>query len=289
MMLVLLSGLFIKGLSIAKSYALYYDELILKENANRFSVRSMATLELPQSSKSTIALAGGAFIIALWCTISMENASVWLFVLALAISGFVGDLFTGLAHFGFDYVFPEKMPILGPIAKEFREHHDSPTLDPSDYVVNLTKGAYASLPLSIVTVVLIATSSGSWLSFLCTATFLGMSFWAFFFHQIHSYAHMGACVSPDDFKASVQRISRLPTLEEKRREFEKLFDAAPIPPVIRLLQKSRIILNPEMHNLHHISFESDFSSVNGWSDPLINWILGPLARRLKARSEAADA
>ena len=44
-------------------------------------------------------------------------------------SGFLGDLFTGFAHFGFDYVFPDKMPILGPVAKEFRQHHDRPTLD----------------------------------------------------------------------------------------------------------------------------------------------------------------
>jgi hypothetical protein len=56
------------------------------------------------------------------------------------VSGFLADLLTGLMHFGFDYVFPDWMPIFGPIAKEFREHHEEPTLDPSAYVVNSPRG-----------------------------------------------------------------------------------------------------------------------------------------------------
>jgi hypothetical protein len=30
-----------------------------------------------------------------------------------------------------------------------------------------------------------------------------------------------------------------------------------------------------------MGFEADFSSVNGWSDPLLNPVLGPIARRRK--------
>jgi len=46
-----------------------------------------------------------------------------------AEGGHLSDLFTGLPHFSFDYVFLEKMPIMGPMAKEFREHHNFPDLD----------------------------------------------------------------------------------------------------------------------------------------------------------------
>lgn len=60
----------------------------------------------------------------------------------------------------------------------------------------------------------------------------------------------------------------------------------PIPPVIRLLQRCHLILNPGMHNLHHLAFETDFCSVNGWSDPVINWILRPIARHYKIQRPA---
>ena len=56
---------------------------------------------------------------------------------------------------------------------------------------------------------------------------------------------------------------------------------------MRLLQRCRLILSPERHNLHHTHFEADFSSVNGWSDPLLNIVLKPLARRYKARQASA--
>lgn len=246
----------------------------------------MSVLELPKSSKPTIAFALIALAIALYRVCAHDGANPWLGVAAFLLSGFIGDLFTGFAHFGFDYIFPEDMPILGPVAKEFREHHDCPTLDPTDYVVNFTKGAYCSLPLSLIVIALASPHHG-WISFLAIATLLGMSFWAFFFHQIHSYAHMGSSLSPDEFKQRVAMIGRLPTEAEQKREFARLFETVPIPPAVRFLQRCRLILNPATHNLHHIQFESDFSSVNGWSDPVSNLILRPISRRLKARAAQA--
>lgn len=249
----------------------------------------MSTLELPKSSKPTVIVAIAAFGVALALVAAHDGRSAWLALIAFFLSGFVGDMFTGFAHFGFDYVFPDKMPILGPIAKEFREHHDGPTLDPRDYVVNFTKGGYASLPLSLITCALGLSLDQNSVSFLLVATFLGLSLWAFFFHQIHSYAHMGSRLPPEEFTRRVAEISRLPNQDEQIREFEQLFETVPIPPIIRVLQRCRLILNPAVHNLHHISFETDFSSVNGWSDPVSNLILRPIARRLKARAENAHA
>jgi hypothetical protein len=249
----------------------------------------MSTLELPKSSKTAVVVSIAAFAIACACVASHGGRNPWLVLVASFVSGFVGDLFTGFAHFGFDYVFPESMPILGPIAKEFREHHDCPTLDPKDYVVNFTKGGYASLPLSLAAVILAETLPVDRTSFLIVATLLGLSLWALFFHQIHSYAHMGSCLSPDEFKSRVTQISQLPTQAAQIQEFERLFETVPIPPVIRFLQRCRLILNPRKHNLHHISFETDFSSVNGWSDPFANLMLRPIARRMKARSQEFQA
>jgi len=55
-----------------------------------------------------------------------------------------------------------------------------------------------------------------------------------------------------------------------------------IPRFVRVLQRCGLFLRPEIHWRHHASFESDFSSVNGWSDPMTNWIFGLIARRKKA-------
>ena len=56
-----------------------------------------------------------------------------------------------------------------------------------------------------------------------------------------------------------------------------------IPPLVRFLQILGLFLRPEVHWRHHINFETDFSSLNGWSDPLMNLIYAPIARRKKLR------
>ncbi len=243
----------------------------------------MSTLALPARAKPVIALAISLLVIAIYQTCQHPAAGVLLTVLALLLSGFVADAFTGLAHFGFDYVFPHDTPVLGPIAFEFNEHHAEPTLDPSSYVENFTKGAYASLPVSLIVLLLLNTTGGSGLSFFLVTSLLGMAIWALFFHQIHAYAHMGSTLSPEVFKERMRQIGNLASVSEQRRELEELFATVPIPRPVRLLQKCRLILSPERHNLHHLDFESDFSSVNGWSDPVLNLFLGPIARRYKLR------
>jgi len=248
----------------------------------------MSALALPKSSKPAIVLAVIAFAAALWSVSMQGGRNPWLAIAAFPASGFLADLFTAMAHFGFDYVFPEDMPILGPVAAEFRQHHQFPTLDPKDYVVNLSKGAYCCLPLAVIVFVLGFVVPQGPAAFFVLSVLLGMSFWAFFFHQIHSYAHMGACLSPDEFKSRVALIGRLPSKKAQIQEFGKLFETVPIPPAIRFLQRCRIILNPEIHNLHHVSFETDFSSVNGWADPVVNVILRPIAQRLKEKAQTVQ-
>jgi hypothetical protein len=240
-------------------------------------------MELPQASKPIIVVTVLAQIVAIYLAARHPNATLWLAVVAFLVSGFLADLLTGLMHFGFDYVFPEWLPILGPIAKEFREHHEEPTLDPSAYVVNFTKGSYGSLLAAVLVSILCFALPANAISFFAIATLMGICVWAFFFHQIHSYAHMGSHLLPEDFNRRVREIARLPTKRERTREFNRLFETVPIPPIIRFMQRCHLILNPGTHNLHHLAFETDFSSVNGWSDPVMNWILKPAARRYKAK------
>jgi hypothetical protein len=241
----------------------------------------MGVVTLPARAKPLIALSA-ALIPALAAVLSRHpHASVILASLALAVSGYVADAFTGVAHFAFDYVLPYHVPVFGPIAREFNEHHEEPTLDPSNYVENFTKGAYASLLAAALAFLLWAVLPKTALAFFFEVVATGLALWALFFHQIHSYAHVGSKLQPEAFNKKVAEIAQMKSESEQMRAFGALFATVPIPGPIRVLQRRRLILCPERHNLHHLSFEKNFSSVNGWSDPLLNLFLGPLARAYK--------
>jgi hypothetical protein len=242
---------------------------------------SGATFALPTKSKTMVFTCIALQIGATYLLVSHAHRSAILFILAFLVSGFVTDLVTGLAHFSFDYLWPPNAPVFGPIAQEFLDHHGDPTLDPSALTENFTRGAYGALPFVlgtwIIATVMVETPS----SFFLAALLMGISLWGLAFHQIHSYTHMGSKLSPASFNKAVIRICGMPTAQ-RRKEFGELFALVGIPRWIRVLQRCRLFLRPEVHWQHHISFESDFSSVNGWSDPLMNLIYGPIARRKKA-------
>ena len=247
----------------------------------------MKVLTLPHANRSVVftcfvCQAAAASVVA-----GHAGRNVVLSVIAFFIGGFVTDWISGLAHFGFDYVWPPNMPILGPIAVDFRGHHERPGLDPSAVLVNLTKGGYGALPIAVLTWVVATRSAGTSSAFLVNASLLATSLWMLGFHQIHSYAHMGKTIPAEEFNRSVGQIVQLPSRQQQREEFKKLFAAAGIPPVVRWLQRCGLFLRPEVHWRHHHTFESDFSSVNGWSDPLMNLIYGPIARRAKAKEGSA--
>jgi hypothetical protein len=211
------------------------------------------------------------------------DVGVFGFVAALAISGLLADAITALAHFSFDYIFPYNFPIFGPIAQGFNEHHDEPSLDPKDKIENFTLGAYGSCAISVISLAFILFGDHGPVSSFATTLLLFLAIWGLLFHHLHSYAHMGSVLDPQLFNREIERISILESNRERKAALRALFDSVPIPPFIRILQRLRLTLEPGRHNLHHMHFESDFSSVNGWSDPLLNPVLGPAARYFKAK------
>jgi hypothetical protein len=247
---------------------------------------AMAVLTLPQSSRAIVFSCLATQILALYVVAQHPHRNLWLCVIAFFAGGFLTDLISGLFHFSFDYVWPPRAPIMGPISVEFRQHHDEPTLDPSAVVSNLTRGAYGALPIAIVAWIVLKTTADNAASFLMVATLMWTSLWMLGFHQIHSYAHMGSTLSPEEFNQAVVNINRLSSRRQQKEEFARLFETVGIPPVIRRLQRCRLFLRPEVHWRHHISFETDFSSVNGWSDPLMNLLYKPIARRKKVERSA---
>jgi hypothetical protein len=243
----------------------------------------MSGLKLPEESRAAILFAVLMLLLNLYVLAHHDHASLFLVIMAFLISGFVADAFTAVAHFGFDHVLPFDLPLIGPAAFEFNQHHDEPTLDPSTYGPNLTKGSYVSIPLSILLLVLMGIAPETSFWFVVKASFWGITVWAFFFHQIHAYAHMGSSLPADVFKERVEEIGRMGNRRAQRLALAELFKTVPIPPPIRVLQRCGLILSPEKHNIHHTHFETDFSSINGWSDPFLNPLLRPLARRYKTQ------
>ncbi len=245
----------------------------------------MSAVKLPRVSKFVIVGCGVAQLVCVAALLHHEHASALAFLSAIIISAFITDLISGVAHFTFDYVWSDDTPILGPISVEFRQHHDRPILHSSDIWNNFTKGAYASLPILLLTITLMVLIESSPINFFILMTLLMASIWMMAFHQVHTYSHMGNLRTASDFSRSLADIKKLPKVEQKL-EIRKLFDFDNIPRWIRLLQRFRIILRPEIHWLHHQSYESDFSSLNGWSDPLMNLIYRPLSRRRKTALHA---
>ncbi len=211
------------------------------------------------------------------------NITFLAVIAALVISGLLADAITALAHFSFDYIFPYDFPIFGPIAKGFNDHHDEPRLDPKDKIENFTLGAYGSCAVSAVSLAVILLGGHGPVSSFVTTLLLFLAVWGLLFHHLHSYAHMGSMLDPHMFNREIERISILESKRERKAALRALFDGVPIPRFIRILQRLRLTLEPGRHNLHHTHFESDFSSVNGWSDPLLNPLLGPAARYFKAK------
>ena len=211
------------------------------------------------------------------------NVALLGFVAALVISAFLADAITALAHFSFDYIFPYDFPIFGPIAEGFNEHHDEPSLDPKDEVENFTLGAYGSCAISVVSLAFILFGDHGPISSFVILLLLFLAIWGLLFHHLHSYAHMGSMLDARLFNSEIRLIATIEDNREQKAALRALFDTVPIPRFIKVLQRLRLTLEPGRHNLHHIHFESDFSSVNGWSDPFLNPVLGPAARYFKAR------
>lgn len=255
-----------------------------KGNIEKKDAYAMKVLALPEKSNTIVIACLVIQALAIYCVITDANRRLWILVTAFIFSGFLTDLVSGLAHLSFDYIWPPATPILGPIAIEFRQHHEGPTLDPSNLMANLSRGAYVALPVALLGLIVSELWTRTILSFFAVTSLVAASAWIIGFHQIHSYAHMGQRIHPDEFNLAVAKAALLPAGRQKA-ELARLFETAGIPWLVRFLQRSRIFIRPEIHWQHHISFERDFSSINGWSDSMMN----PLYQRrvLSCRRKAA--
>lgn len=157
--------------------------------------------------------------------------------LSIVLAAFIGyvfaDLASGFVHFLGDTFGDPKTPILGPaFIFPFREHHVDPeAITHHDFIETNGHNCLVSIPVMIVMHVFLAplAPQSSTASILFT---IGMCLVlsVFMTNQFHKWAHM------------------------KKR-----------PAMITLLQKSRFILSPEHHRIHHTApFCRYYCITTGW-------------------------
>lgn len=157
------------------------------------------------------------------------DAGAW--VLLVLLLGYVGgDLFTGFIHYFADNFGSETTPVLGrTFVFRFRQHHVEPrhicTLDFREL-----NGSHmlVSIPF-LLPIALLPIAEGGW------ALALGLFGWS--------------TLASGVFTAQVHRWSH------DRQQ----------PPLVRFLQRTRVILSPEHHALHHRRpHDVHFCITNGW-------------------------
>ena len=168
-----------------------------------------------------------------------ELQLIWLIVPALLLGIIIGDFVTGVVHWAADTYCSEDTPIIGQsLIKPFRMHHVDPKEICSHGIVNtLGNTCILGVPLLALCIILLSwpASISALIAFalLTTVIVVGVTVIT---NQLHKWAHQ------DD-----------------------------PPGAVRLLQKTRIILEPKHHEAHHSEpFNSHYSITNGWVNPLLN-------------------
>jgi ubiquitin-conjugating enzyme E2 variant len=167
-----------------------------------------------------------------------ETGAEWLLLPGALFGVILGDLVTGLVHWAADTYGNESTPVIGrSLVKPFRVHHVRP-LEICEHGIIETVGNTCILaaPLLALLLALVArgesSAAAAFVVFTAVVT-VGVTVAT---NQFHKWAHQ----------------------------------AAP-PRLVRALQRSRIILNPEHHRAHHTApFESSYAITNGWLNPLLN-------------------
>ena len=196
---------------------------------------------------------------------------IGLLVGAFLLSMVVADLISGLVHWLADTWATVEFPILGPtLIKNFREHHSDPlALTRKGLVETNGDNCMILIPAQVGALFIpLAEGRVEWLFFYVFV--VSFTFWIMVTNQVHKWAH----------------------LRPEQVNF-----------VVRLLQKTRLILPYHEHQIHHtVPFESHYCITNGWLNHFlartrfyrrlewIGWkIFGAIPRENDIGTEAAVA
>ncbi|MCG6168991.1 fatty acid desaturase family protein [Leptospira sp. FAT2] len=160
---------------------------------------------------------------------------IWAVPAVIFLSWLGADFVSGLVHFLGDSIGSENTPVLGPaFIFPFRDHHVDPKgITRHDFIETNGNNCLVSLPI-LVYYVFFWESAGVFSSLF--ALFWFFLLWGIFAtNQIHKWAHQDS----------------------------------PLP-VIKILQKYKLILGPEHHKVHHTApHDTYFCITTGWLNPIL--------------------
>ena len=172
----------------------------------------------------------------------------WMIVIAAVLGYLTADLISGLVHWTFDTWGSATTPLIGQgFIRPFREHHTDPlSITRHDFVATNGNTCLASLPLLTAAAALPLTSAARLLAALFL---LSLALGLLATNQIHKWAHV--------------------------------HDPGP---VVRRLQRWRLILTPEHHRVHHVApYATHYCITTGWLNAML------AALRFHRRAERAIA
>ncbi|HSS20162.1 MAG TPA: fatty acid desaturase CarF family protein [Pyrinomonadaceae bacterium] len=184
-----------------------------------------------------------------WASTTLyELELLWLLLLAVPLGVVGGDLMSGIVHWAADTYGSEETPLIGAsLVKPFRLHHLYPRDITTHGLVELTGNVcILAVPLLSGSLYLLWLLPGSGLlafGVICLALIAAFTVLT---NQFHKWAHQE---NP--------------------------------PRLARLLQRTRLVLEPQHHQQHHTRpFDSNYCITNGWLNPILNRI--KFFRRLEA-------
>ena len=182
------------------------------------------------------------FVIAFYnLVIHVRMSNLWISVIAFVLSMLFSDFCSGLLHWGADTWGTFDTPLVGPtFIRSFREHHVTPTaMCQHDLFETNGDNCLATLPVLIL--MSLKTISDETTGQVLNWPFFVINFWVWtclfvaLTNQFHSWSHMQK------------------------------------PPMIAVvLQKSGLILSPQVHRMHHqMPFDRNYCITNGWLEPFL--------------------
>ncbi len=169
----------------------------------------------------------------------LSQAGVGWLAIPGALLGLVfADFVTALVHWAADTYCDESTPVIGQsLVRPFRIHHIRP-LEICQHGLVETVGNTCLLAAPLLTLFIAFTAYGE--------TSAASAFAAF-----TAAVTVGVTVATNQFHKWAHQV-------------------AP-PRFARILQRARIILDPEHHRAHHTApFKSSYAITNGWLNPLLN-------------------
>lgn len=168
----------------------------------------------------------------------IDSPAAWaVFLLAVPGGYLLADFVSGFVHWMADRYGTVNTPVFGPnFVGPFREHHVDPKgITRHDFIETNGANCIVSVPLQTGVLLSVQAEGAGLLGLAATAHTLWLCLFVFATNQFHKWAH-----------------------------------ADTVPGFVRRLQKWRLILSPDHHQIHHaVPFDTHYCITVGWLNPVL--------------------